>query len=296
MKAIYHFLTGQSAVSKTFEAETKAAADAAAIEFAETKKGVIRVQCDQSRKHIWEKVPKAQQAPDPEALLDQKADLDAAPPTPASAAVATAIGVAGKAVAALIMAAMLLFGMTSQAYSTVGVNPQYGIPVVSSYTLSNNIAIANTNTTATYTTVTTNNGVAVTNTLTAWPGYIAASTTVTNISYVASYVGFHAAVQFTASANQTNGGSVILQLARNIQGGAITNAQGTGLNLDLFATVTNTLPANTATSPTTTCWLLGPVNGQGYFGDGAIPNLYIYSITTPANVTLTNYQVYVNTQ
>lgn len=128
-----------------------------------------------------------------------------------------------------------------------------------------------------------------------YPSGIAASTTVTNVILIPT-AGNHIVFQFTAAAMQTNGGNVIVQFARNVQGGSLTNTLGTGLNLDLFATMTNTLPANTATTANTTCFLFGPVNGQAYIGDGAVPNFYIYSITTPANVTLTNYSVWVNVQ
>jgi hypothetical protein len=126
----------------------------------------------------------------------------------------------------------------------------------------------------------------------AWPNSIAASTSVTNVTKLDVSAGLHTSIQFDASATQTNGGAVIIQLARSIYPGATqTNALGTGMRLDLFATVTNTLPANTATANSTVCNLFGPVIGQSYNGDGAIPNFYIYSITTPANVTLTNYAV-----
>ena len=127
-KHSYHFLTGQAAVTKTFEAETPAAADALAIEFAKSKKGVIRVQSDRTLKHIYEAIPKAQQPVEPEALLDQKADPDADPPVPGSAAIATTIGLAAKAAALIMMTAMLLFGMTSKAATVVGVGGSAGVP------------------------------------------------------------------------------------------------------------------------------------------------------------------------
>lgn len=77
LKSNYHFLTGKVAVSKTFEAEAetpaaaKLANDNAAIDYGKSKKGVIRVQCDATRKHIYENLPKSQQPKNPEDLLDE---------------------------------------------------------------------------------------------------------------------------------------------------------------------------------------------------------------------------------
>lgn len=77
LKNTYHFLQGKHAVTKSFEAEgetpaaAKLANDNSAIAFGKSKKGVIRVQCDATRKHIYENLPKAQQPKNPEDLLDE---------------------------------------------------------------------------------------------------------------------------------------------------------------------------------------------------------------------------------
>ena len=129
----------------------------------------------------------------------------------------------------------------------------------------------------------------------AWPISVAASTSVTNVTFVNVAGGSTVAVQFTASAMQTNGGAVTLRLGRNVQGGSPTNAVGTGLNIEWFDTLTNTLPANTATSANTVVGLYAtPTTMGNVSGDGACNGLYLGWITTPANVTLTNYSVYVN--
>ncbi len=92
-KFSYHFLTGKVAVTKSFEVEAdtpaaaEAPADKLAIDFGKSKKGVLRVQSDKTRKYIHESedaAPKTK-AVDVEALLDQPAEPDATPPTPTQA-------------------------------------------------------------------------------------------------------------------------------------------------------------------------------------------------------------------
>jgi hypothetical protein len=85
MKAQYHFLTGPKtpagggvAVTKEFEGANKAECDAKAIAFGKNKKGVIRVQCDETRKHIYENVPTTNPI-----AVDAEALLDVAPAAPA---------------------------------------------------------------------------------------------------------------------------------------------------------------------------------------------------------------------
>ena len=157
------------------------------------------------------------------------------------------------------------------------------------------------NNTATFTYIATNNGVISTNTAVAWPVGIAPSTSVTNVTPV--YVtGKDVALQFTAQAMQTNGGTVVAQLGRSVQlpntmpAGGVTNAAGTGLNIEWFGTITNVLPANTATSLNSQISLFGPTLNQGSAGDGAITTFYVGWITTPANVTLTNYSIWAASQ
>ena len=135
-----------------------------------------------------------------------------------------------------------------------------------------------------------------------WPSYITANTSVTNVTFFPT-PGKDVAIQFTAQATTTNGGAVILSLGRSVQlpnqmpAGGITNANGSGLNIEWFATVTNTLPSNTATTAQTVHALIGPVTGYNTgAGEGGITTMYIGYINPAANVTLTNYSVWVNSQ
>lgn len=176
----------------------------------------------------------------------------------------------------IIGAALLALSFTAFAADTYNVSSG-NIPVINSAsTTATNLTFGG-----------TTNGI--------WPKVIPASTSVTNVTRLDAS-GAAVSLQFTASANETNGGAVIIQLARSISGGSPTNSTGTGLKLDLFATMTNTLPANTATSPNTVIASWNAVAGQSATGHGAEKTWYIYSITTPANVTLTNYSIYPQTR
>jgi len=187
--------------------------------------------------------------------------------------------------AAALLIACLLIGLTASAATVVGVLPNG--PSVSSIgngSYTNQLFGVNTN------------GI--------WPGGIYAGQTVTNITPVTidsntKTVGIqlNSQVMATIGACPTNH---IWFLGRNIQGGSPTNAIGTGLNIEWFATVTNTIPASavvgTVYTSTTT---IGPVNGVTTAGapsattlDG-YSTLYIGGCVAPANCEVTNYQFYV---
>ena len=145
-----------------------------------------------------------------------------------------------------------------------------------------------------------------------WPNAIPASSTATNVTVVSTAAGLHLALQFTGQATTTNGGNVIIQLGRSVQlpgqmpAGGVTNAVGTGLNIEWFATVTNTFPQNIngqSTNYNTFNFLFGPILGNGAGngtggnqGEGAITTTYIGWITTPANLVLTNYSAWAAVQ
>ena len=147
MKATYHFMTGRVAVTKTFEADTKPAADALAVEFGKSKKGVVRIQCDATRKHLWEDEKQVKKATaDPEAALDVKADPDADPPTPSGSGISTTIGVAAKGAVAstFLLMLCLLFGINAKAYTYIGVLGQ-GASIINSANGSTNFTSLATN-------------------------------------------------------------------------------------------------------------------------------------------------------
>ena len=145
-----------------------------------------------------------------------------------------------------------------------------------------------------------------------WPSSIPASSTATNVTVISTANGTHLALQFTGQATTTNGGNVIVQLGRSVQlpgsmpAGGVTNAIGTGLNIEWYATVTNAFPQNIngqSTNYNTFNFLFGPVLGNGNGngtggnqGEGAITTTYIGWITTPANLVLTNYSVWAAVQ
>ena len=144
---------------------------------------------------------------------------------------------------------------------------------------------------------TTNTATVNTNSPMAWPCFIAAGTTVTNVTKIDVSGGETVALQCTCSALQPNGGNVIVQLGRNIQGTSATNSVGTGMNIEWFATITNALPVDgTATSPKTVCYTFGPPTGAASGGtgatEGAVNAFYVGWITCPANLTLTNYYIW----
>lgn len=132
-----------------------------------------------------------------------------------------------------------------------------------------------------------------------WPCYIPASTAVTNVTAVDVSNGKVATIQFTAAASQTNGGIVLLSIGRSVQGLYPTNSSGGGAGIEWVGVITNTLPANTATTANTVCYTISEqqpataLNGTP-LALGANTRIYLGTITTPANVTLTNYAVYVN--
>ena len=111
------------------------------------------------------------------------------------------------------------------------------------------------------------------------------------------------ALQFTANLVATNASAVtvVWTLARSVTGGTITNTTGSPAFYELFAQVTNTVPVNsTAAAPVvlnissmpTTPANVGVLTS---FSDGAIPFIYVYSVTTSAgvatNLTVSSYSL-----
>ena len=139
-----------------------------------------------------------------------------------------------------------------------------------------------------------------------WPSYIAAGTSVTNVTPF-SVAGTHEAIQLNVALTTTNGPvatNVIFQLGRSVQlpnqmpSGGVTNAAGTSMNIEWFATITNTIPAAQAVGAVSVSHaLFGPVTGYSSGpGDGAVTTYYLGWITAPTGLTLTNYSVWVNGQ
>lgn len=139
-----------------------------------------------------------------------------------------------------------------------------------------------------------------------WPASLPGGVSITNVTAInvanSRSIAFQMNCQITASdaASVTN---VIFQIGRSVQtpnsmpAGGITNGFGNGLNIEWFATITNQLPASAAANTTYTSHaLFGPQLGysSGAFED-AMTTYYIGYIQPPANLTVTNYQVWVNT-
>lgn len=129
-----------------------------------------------------------------------------------------------------------------------------------------------------------------------WSSSVAASTSYTNVTLVSGAGARDLALQFTVADVGLSTSNVVWALARNVQGGSPTSASGAGLNLEVFAYVTNTLTGTTAstkvvnlTSTANTPTGVGVVTS---FTKGAIPYVYVYSVTVPAATTLTNFSVY----
>lgn len=166
------------------------------------------------------------------------------------------------------------------AATVVAVLPQSGVPVINSpaATATNQIF------------GTTTNGL--------WPKQVFAGTSVTNVTPV-KIVGAHTAIEFDVQLNTASGATnanVILQLGRSVSGQTPTNAWGTNCKIEWFTTITNILPASAVADKTyTSVTLLGPSTGQSIApADGAVTTLYLGWITNPSGMTVTNYQVYVN--
>jgi hypothetical protein len=189
-----------------------------------------------------------------------------------------------KATALLI--ACLLIGLTASAATIIGVLPNGpSVTSIGNSSYTNQLFGVNTN------------GI--------WPGGIYAGGTVTNITAVSlapdtKTVGIqmNSQVMATIGASPTNH---IWFLGRNIQGGAPTNAIGTGLNIEWFATVTNTIPASAVVSTVyTSTTTIGPVTGATTAGApsattlAGYSTLYIGGCVAPANCAVTNYQFYVS--
>lgn len=150
------------------------------------------------------------------------------------------------------------------------------------------------------------NQIVGTNGIFLYPSFVAAGTSVTNCTPF-SVPGKDLAIQFNAqiaTASSANATNIIVQLGRSVQlpsqmpSGGVTNAAGSGMNIEWFATITNTLPASAAANTTYVSHaLFGPITGQSSgSGDGAVTTFYIGYITTPASTVLTNYSFWVNGQ
>lgn len=183
----------------------------------------------------------------------------------------------------IALIAAMAVTLLSIAATSVGVLPKAGSPIIntSSGTVTNQL-LSTTNTVA-------------------WPTCILSGQTVTNVTAFSVSGGTHLVIEMdnqitTASAAGTT--NIIYQIGRNVNGGSPTNSIGTGLKLELFATITNTLPASAAANTTyTKCICFGPQTGytDGAF-EGGCTTFYIWSIAAPANLTVTNSQVYINSQ
>jgi len=286
-------MTGQIAVTKTFEADTMAAADAAAIDFGKSKKGVIRIQSDTNGKHLWESEPEAKKAVDAEALLDQKADPDATPPTPASAARATTIGLTdkpaksgigavGKAVETFLILACLMLGLTAHADSKIGVVGQPGIPS----TLVNS-ALGGTQ----YTTAATNGlyGQSI-QSVAASSALVVTETNLVPLT-PGGMIDKDCVIQFTAAATAATGATntIVWNLSASVLPVTITNSiygqnasanpRGTLESVTLVLNGTTAVSTNITLSP---ALLPAVANGE---------NLYLESIGVVAGATATNYSV-----
>lgn len=183
----------------------------------------------------------------------------------------------------IALVAAMAVTMLSIAATSIGVLPKAGSPIIntSSGTVTNQI-LSTTNTVA-------------------WPTCILSGQSVTNVTAFSVSSGTHLVIEMdnqittAAAAGTTN---IIYQIGRNVSGGSPTNALGTGLKIEWFATITNILPASAAANTTyTKCICFGPQTGytDGPF-EGGCTTFYVGWITAPANLTVTNSQVYVNSQ
>lgn len=137
-----------------------------------------------------------------------------------------------------------------------------------------------------------------------YPSSITAGTSVTNVVPFA-VPGKDVAIQFNLQVLATSGAAatnVVVQLGRSVMlpsqmpAGGVTNAAGTGLNIEWFGTMTNTIPGGTTAGTTVVAHaLFGPITGQSSAAaDGGMSTFYIGYITAPAGTTVTNYSFWVN--
>lgn len=247
-KRKYLFLTGGAHGSHK---EVEHDSDAQAVEAAKKDKGVIRVQCLTTFKHIHEAVADAKQA-----------------------------------VAILLLSCLLALCTTAHAATSIGVLPAGAAAVIDSTQGTSTNQLLSTTNTVKWPTVITGKG---------------AGTSVTNVTAIPVTAGTHLVIEtdvqlnVAAAASVTN---VIFHIGRNVNGGQPTNSLGTGLKIDWFATITNQLPASAAANTTfTKCVTFGPQTGysDGAF-EGGCTTFYIGWIDPPANLEVTNMQVYVNNQ
>lgn len=139
-----------------------------------------------------------------------------------------------------------------------------------------------------------------------WPTSIAAGVSWTNVTPFAvnghqTTIQVNIAYTTTMAASTTN---TIIQIGRSVQlpsqmpPHGVTNNWGTGLNIDWFATITNTAVASLAAGTVSTSLAsfgVQPGQSSGAF-DAACTTYYIGNITAPAGGTITNYSIYVNSQ
>ena len=293
MKSTYHFLTGQVAVTKTFDGDTKKATDEAAIEFAKSKKGVIRVQCDSSNKHIWESEPEQKKTVDAEALLDQVVDKDAEPPVPASAARSTVIGLVGaptktgigpvgKMVETFLIIACLMLGLTAKAATIVGV---IGTPNLPGYAVNSQLGGTQ------YTTVATN-GLYSAGLVSA---VAATAVVVTETNLVQLNPGLtpdkDIVIQFGASALAATGATntIAFNLSASVLPVTITNSiYGQNASANPRSTLGTYTLAFNGTTPVTTNIVLSPASTPAIANGESI---FLESIGVVAGATATNYYV-----
>lgn len=186
--------------------------------------------------------------------------------------------------AAAMLIAFLLIGLSANAATIIGVLPSTSV-VNSTGNPTNQIFGVNTN------------GI--------WPSDVVAGGTVTNVTAFPLPAGTKTvAFQMNSQVMATMGASTtnhIWFLGRNVQGGYPTNSIGSGLNIEWFTTITNTLPASgVAGTIYTATATLGPVSGQSAAGTPAAntlagyTTLYIGGCVAPANCVITNYSLFVN--
>ena len=151
----------------------------------------------------------------------------------------------------------------------------------------------------------TNQIVLFTNGVGLWPSSIYAGQSITNVTPFQVANGKDVAIQMNnqlVTANGSTPTNVVYLIGRSVQSpstmpaGGVTNAAGTGLNIEWFTTLTNTAPASLAANTTFTSHaLFGPVLGYSSgLGDGAVNWFYLGVVTAPTTIAVTNSSVWIN--
>lgn len=254
----YHFLKGVGKAPQTKEFDSKKEA----IEAAKQDSEVLLVQCAFSTDHIYKKDA-------PEVAETASTENEGGDNTRQSGR--------GAATMAIIIAFLFALCFPLNAATTIGVLPINTAPKISTGITAGMSGVTWTNSI----------NVAYTNLTLVNPGGI----------------GFRdTALQFTVGVTAAPAGptNVVWLLARNVSGGSTTNLNGSPMLLDYFAFVTNQVPTGAVISDTVVVNLSSipttpaKVGIATSFNDGAIPNIFVYSVTPPASTVLTNVTVYSN--